>query len=185
MRKIAAILALLSTTSFAGEGNVLEQMNNCRQISDKLDRLICYDKLAESVQKVEVKVQQPKVVQVKETVVKPTTVKQEAVKKATPVVATDSKSVEEIKKKQTIDFGKKETEEKLVTKVYYEVAKVKKNAFGNKVIYFNNEQVWKQIESKYYRLTGGDKVYIEDGAFGSFWLGQDGRAKRIRVKRVK
>ena len=72
-----------------------------------------------------------------------------------------------------------------IEKLYMTIAKIKKDPYGAMIITFDNDQVWKQTQTRRYRLKTGNKIYIERGALGSFMLGQDETNNQIRVKRIK
>lgn len=187
------LLSLVSVTALADKE--AEALKKCSQITDRLDRLICYDNLAQKSnadKKTEKAVTKP-AVKPEANVVKENAAKAPKVAPKKIVVKSEEKTpaveptTEQTKAKQTREFGIKEKkkEEELVTKVFYTVEKLKKDPYGRYKIYFSNKQEWKQAESGYYRLKTGDRVSIEKGSLGSFWLGQENKKKRIKVKRVK
>ncbi|GIU41110.1 hypothetical protein TUM4438_04110 [Shewanella sairae] len=152
----------ISTTANA---SLESQLSQCAAIKDKLDRLICYDNLSSSLDS-----------QAKTSV----TTEAIAVAASTATVAsTVESSIED-------NFGKvKKAEEDEVSKIYLEVNKVTKDPYGALKITFNNGQVWKQTDSRSYRIKAEQKVFIEKAALGSFMLGTDDRNTTIRVKRLK
>lgn len=167
---ISAACLLLSTQAFA---SVETQLTQCAAISDKLDRLICYDNLAASVGQVAI---QP-VVPVTPAAQAKATAAPAAV--AAPVAAV---SVEE-------QFGnenkiKREQVEE-IDKLYFEVASVKQDPYGRLKLTFTNGQQWKQSESRRFKVKAGQTVFIERAALGSFLMGMDDRNTTIRVKRIK
>lgn len=151
---IPASLILLSASAHAASAT--NTLHDCRQISDKLERLVCYDNLADAQQ-----------------------VNPQA--QATPVVTAPA--VVASKPEQTFGVTPKPIEK--VDKIELTINKVKKNPYGALRLYFDNGQVWKQTDTRSFRLKSGDKVYIERAALGSFLLGIDGRNTTIRVKRVE
>ena len=166
---ISAVCLLLSTQAFA---SVETQLTQCAAISDKLDRLICYDKLAATVG------QTSSQSQVAPTPSTPAAPVQPAVV-AAPVAAVsvvDQFGNENKAKKQKVDE---------IDKLYFEVASVDKDPYGRLKITFNNGQQWKQTESRRYNVKAGETVFIERAALGSFLLGMDDRNSTIRVKRIK
>ncbi|WP_299805350.1 hypothetical protein [uncultured Shewanella sp.] len=163
-------LALLTTASLmlssAAHASIETQLTKCASIGDKLERLICYDKLSSSLSSnTAIPKQQP----VTETVT--------VAASTAAVVSTDSSHA---------DFGKvKKAEAEEVSKIYLDVSKVSKDPYGAMKIHFSNGQVWKQTDSRSFRLKAEQTVYIEKAALGSFMLGSDDRNTTIRVKRVK
>jgi hypothetical protein len=158
----AATLVLLSAPAFASTET---QLAGCAAVSDKLDRLICYDNLAANVTSVS------------------------ASTAAAPVAVATNKNETFGLKKATVkkeDFGlikKADVEE--IEKLYFTVAELDKDAYGSLTITLNNAQVWKQSGSQRFKLKTGQKIFIERAALGSFLLGSDDRNATIRVKRLK
>ncbi|QFU21150.1 hypothetical protein FM038_002645 [Shewanella eurypsychrophilus] len=172
---ITAAAILVSAQASAG----LEQgLATCSAKADKLDRLICYDTLAGSVKSA------PKVTS-DATAISVTSVA--AVSKAQTVTATGTTVPANIED----EFGragiKKDQEEadKEINKIYLDVDSIKKDVYGSLKISFTNGQVWKQSDSKRFKLAAGQTVYIEKGAFGAFYLGVKERNSTIKVKRLK
>ncbi|MGE6648732.1 hypothetical protein ACQKE0_05580 [Shewanella colwelliana] len=161
--------------TFQASANIEQQLAACAGKSDKLDRLVCYDNLAQSVKQVS------PVTQVAAPVSKPAPVSSQAPTAAvvaTPVVATAPQSAED-------NFGKVYKEEKEeIDKLYLTVKSVSKDPRGTLKISFENGQVWKQNDSRRFKIKAGETVYIETGALGSFLLGRDDSNSTIRVKRL-
>lgn len=174
---ITAAVILVSTNVNAG---VEQELLACAMKSDKLDRLVCFDALAETVKTSQSMTSAASVA----PVVAAATVPAVAASQPTPATpttlpATLSKSAED-------EFGGNfKAEEKSLEKLYMEVASVKKDPYGALKISFSNGQVWKQSDSRRYKLKAGETVYVEKAALGSFVLGTDTRNATIRVKRIK
>lgn len=162
---IAASSLVITAQAQAG----LEQnLAQCATITDKLDRLICYDNLAASA---------------KNLTTTPTPV---AV--AVPAAAAASTPPANAMTSQTAEeqFGSiKKAEADEIEKIYLTVKSIDKDAYDALKISFENGQIWKQSDSKRYKLKVGEKVYIEKGAFSSFFLGTESKNSTIRVKRIK
>ncbi|MCL1078468.1 hypothetical protein D5R81_11090 [Parashewanella spongiae] len=156
MRYGWSILAsiLFSTQSLAG---VEQELQQCATINDKLERLICYDKLA----------------------ARPST----AVN-SVPSADTFGQSKSKVEA-QKDDFGQTKPKKDALERVELTIKKIKKHPYGNLIITFENGQVWKQTSVGKYRLKVGNKVFIKKGALGSFLLGTADRNTTIRVKRTK
>ncbi|MCG9730330.1 type VI secretion protein [Shewanella sp. Isolate13] len=155
---------MLSSSAYA---SIETQLAKCASIEDKLERLICYDNLAQSLQP-------------NSTVTKPLPATE------TVTVATSSTAVVSTTGSSQDEFGKvKKSEDEEINKIYLNVSKVSKDAYGALKIQFTNGQVWKQTDGRSYRLKADQTVYIEKAALGSFMLGLDDRNTTIRVKRLK
>lgn len=160
---IAIPTLLISLQASAG---IEQQLANCSGIVDKLDRLICYDNLAANNSNPNAN--QP----IQASVSKPAPAPQ------APVVAGAGAAAEE-------SFGKIYKEEPAqITKIDMTVKSVSKDAYGALKISFENGQVWKQNDSRRFKLKEGETVYIEKGALGSFMLGKESINTTIRVKRL-
>lgn len=161
----AAILILLSTHAYASTES---QLALCSVVTDKLERLICYDTLASTA----------------------TNTTQALPAKAAMIATPALASKETFGLKKTVvlkeDFGliKKASVEE-ITKLYFTVASIDKDAYDALRITLDNGQVWKQKGSQRFKLKKDQKVFIERGALGSFLLGSDDRNSTIRVKRLK
>ncbi|MFB2660695.1 hypothetical protein [Shewanella mangrovisoli] len=165
---LAMTLILVSAQTYA---STEQQLTECSAIPDKLDRLICYDNLAASIQGANAE----------------TSVKAIApVAVAVPTSAAVSTTVASTAKVEN-DFGiaPKPVQEDVVDKIYLDVESIAEDPYGALKITFTNGQVWKQTESRKFSLKVGDKVYIEKAALGSFLMGTESRNAKVRVKRLK
>ncbi|TKB56096.1 hypothetical protein [Ferrimonas aestuarii] len=134
-------------------------MANCQKFEDKLDRLLCFDELAGK---------QPQAVAVVAPVSKPA-----------PTPAAQTASAED-------RFGMPKVEaEDEAQSLSATVSKVKFDAYDRFIITLDNGQVWKQAESRRYKIKPDYKVTIEKAALGSFLLIAEGRGGSTRVKRVQ
>ena len=164
MRKIwIPALVLISTSAFAG---VEQDLQQCSVISDKLDRLICYDSLAAGVRPAA------------------------PAKQATPEQDFGKNHVTEAPKvaaqaQTTETFGITKPVGKQLERIELVVSSVKKSPYGSITVTFTNGQVWKQTDTRRFKLKPEQKVFVKKGALGSFLMGTEGRNTTIRVKRVK
>ncbi|WP_133405732.1 hypothetical protein [Parashewanella tropica] len=156
---LALAAIVFSAPSFA---SIEAKLSQCQNINDKLDRLICYDNLAKSVNSSSSHSSDSSPV-VRSNIVQPTV----------SVVAPED------------DFGRVKPKPDAIERLTLTVARVTKNPYGAMKISFTNNQTWKQIDSRRFRIKKGDTVYIKKGALGSFLLGMEGRNSTIRVKREK
>ncbi|GIU23967.1 type VI secretion protein [Shewanella schlegeliana] len=155
---------MLTNTAYA---SIETQLAKCSAIEDKLERLICYDALSKASQS-------------------HSTATKSLPKAETVAVAASSTAVVSTTSKPQDEFGKvKKSQDEELSKIYLDVSKVSKDPYGALKIQFSNGQVWKQTDSRSYRLKAGQSVYIEKAALGSFMLGIDDRNTTIRVKRLK
>jgi len=161
--------AVFSLQAHAG---LEQQLGQCATIKDKLDRLICYDKLAAGLGNGKSSVEAMPAV--------PAVIPTAPTAPAAPVVAAAPQVSPED------SFGaKQKAPDAELEKLYLTVASVGKDPYGMMKVEFTNGQVWKQTEGRKYKLEQGQSVFIEKGALGSFILGTDDRNATIRVKRLK
>ena len=79
----------------------------------------------------------------------------------------------------------KEYEKNQLNEVIFTIKSVTKNKRKQWLITFNNDQVWKQIEHEYIKLSAGDDVELTKGMFGAIYLRKIGNNKKIKVRRNK
>lgn len=174
-------LLALGLTSLSASASVEQGLAQCAAVQDKLDRLICYDKLAASVanQPVAATVTQPQAATPVAAVAAPVPVAPAPVS-AAPVapVSQAAPTVEE-------SFGKVKKTEAEPERIDLVISSVDTDAYNNLKISFTNGQVWKQTDGRKFKLKSGESVYIEKGALGAFYLGLESRNTTIRVKRLK
>ncbi|MBB1440448.1 hypothetical protein H5202_17555 [Shewanella sp. SG41-4] len=177
---IAAGIILMSANAYANT-NLGQQLSICAAKTDKTVRLTCYDELAANAKPSAQIITTAKTTEIAllETPKPPVTPSVVAPVAVAPVVASSQVlSVD--------DFGlQKKVIEDEVEKIYSEVISVKKDALGAFVITLSNGQVWKQSNSKYYKIKKGQRIFIETGALNSFLLGSDERNATTRVRRLK
>lgn len=159
LRWITAVAILVSANATAG---IEQQLSACAANTDKLDRLICYDALAQRV-----KTKGPATPPVAGA----------ATVAAVPV--TLPANIED-------EFGNLKKEKiDTVEKIYLEIASIKKDPYGALKLSFTNGQVWKQTDGRRFKVKVNQTVFIEKASLGSFMLGSDDRNTTIRVKRLK
>ncbi len=66
------------------------------------------------------------------------------------------------------------------------ISKIEKSSRGQRTLYLDNDQVWRQVgSSSQPRLKPGENVRIERGALGSFILRPGSSNRSMRVKRLR
>ncbi|EGT3626939.1 hypothetical protein FAP94_11145 [Morganella morganii] len=173
--RLTLMAAAIMLVSVQANASIEQQLTQCAATADKLDRLICYDKLAESVKGV--------TPALASTQVAPATVATVAVPTAVAVAATAPQAAAA---NIVDDFGMeaKRVQENTVDKIYLEVQSITEDPYGAIKVTFTNGQVWKQTDGRKFSLKQGEKVYIEKAALGSFLMGTDNRNAKARVKRL-
>ncbi|MCS6123876.1 hypothetical protein [Shewanella baltica] len=173
--RLTLMAAAIMLVSVQANASIEQQLTQCAATADKLDRLICYDKLAESVKGV--------TPALASTQVAPATVATVAAPTAVAVAATAPQAPAA---NIVDDFGMeaKRVQENTVDKIYLEVQSMTEDPYGAIKVTFTNGQVWKQTDGRKFNLKQGEKVYIEKAALGSFLMGTDERNAKARVKRL-
>lgn len=64
------------------------------------------------------------------------------------------------------------------------VTAVTKSSAGRLTITLENGQVWRQSDSKSFRISVGDAVVVRAKSLGSFMMSKEGSSRSIRVKRA-
>jgi hypothetical protein len=197
LSKCALLAIFVSPVSIAN--SLLDELAMCAKNTDSLQRLVCYDKLAndtkskppkqpqvslkdsilervDSTVQVAPKVQPDKVLAVSERPNTPAFVEP----RPAGVIANSVKQ-------QQASFGKEDVKrpEGIIKQLKAKVSKIQKAPYGELIITFENAQVWRQTDSIRFRLSADEMVIIERGALGSFFIGKENSNQRIRAKRVK
>lgn len=151
------IVSLLAITTHIAQAKSLpEQLRICSNISESSDRLNCYDRLV-------------------------------ATKPLNTQTKTDIKSKTVSTQPRNTDYFGQEHKLVKVTpdKINITILKTKKSLRGRLVITLNNGQEWHQTDSTSFRINKNTQTYIKKAALGSFVMGQEGRNKTMKVKRIK
>jgi hypothetical protein len=197
-----AAVTLILISPFAMSNTVLHELGICAKNGDSLQRLVCYDKLAEKTKGSQpipraVQLQDPVQFTTTESFDSPSVMEQKLSSKTELVKPeqvvgsqkdrpkTVFSQTNTISKQQAI-FGheRKEFNKDLINQIIAKIVKVKKNSYGNQIITLVNGQVWQQTGSTRLRLKKDQIVIIERGAMGSFFIGKENVNKRIRAKRI-
>ncbi|MCT8867810.1 MULTISPECIES: hypothetical protein [Shewanella] len=168
--------AVLLVSAQANAG-IEQQLTQCAGITDKLERLVCYDNLAASIQ----------VTTVTNNTTAPIAVAPVVTPAAAPAALATAAPVAAAATNVEDNFGMevKRVQENTTDKIYLDVESIAEDAYGALKITFTNGQVWKQTENRKFNLKVGEKVFIEKAALGSFLMGTESRNAKVRVKRLK
>ncbi len=168
--------AVLLVSAQANAG-IEQQLTQCAGITDKLERLVCYDNLAASIQ----------VTTVTNNTTAPIAVAPVVTPAAAPAAVATAAPVAAAATNVEDNFGMevKRVQENTTDKIYLDVESIAEDAYGALKITFTNGQVWKQTENRKFNLKVGEKVFIEKAALGSYLMGTESRNAKVRVKRLK
>ena len=157
-------------------------LQQCAAIEDSLQRLVCYDNLAEKQAKAQGKTKKQQHGQA---------VAEKARQKGEQMKDWNASADDKTEKKEVMErrFGmehKATQGSEGVDKLVVDVASRQQDPYGNWIIILSNGQVWKQTESVgYFRWDADDTYYIERGALNSFFFGREDATRRFRVTRVE
>ena len=181
-------LVLMALTTTANASEINSDLKNCTKLTDSLARLVCFDNLAEKVEKESASVKAEKQ---KEDVALAAgkTVTTDKVVAAAPIsVTTAPIPVIKSESEQIEEFGFehiKKPEDGNMESILLIVSSVRKTSKSRLIVAFENGQKWEQKDGKWLSLKVGDQAKIKKGAFGAIYLSKVGNNRNIRVKRLK
>ncbi|EKE84473.1 hypothetical protein [Idiomarina xiamenensis] len=160
-----ALLALMSVPA-AAQSVSQQQLATCAGIQNALQRLVCYDKLA-----------QGEGVDVAAAV---STNNNSSSNTNGPAQAQPQPSYEEEFGKEHRDYAKNRPD-----RLNVDISSYKQDPYGKWTITLSNGQVWKQSEtSSNFSFDEGASYFIERGVLNSFFLGRTDLNTRLRVRRI-
>ena len=139
------------------------KMAHCAQLLSGVDRLLCYDKIAQSLTTNTSRVESdPEITQLK--VASP------------PVNEIGSKYLS-----KGIDSSKP------TKNVFFQLLKIEKDKRGKTEFHFGNGQIWRQTEARYVREQKPLPMQVEiiHSVLGSFTLRLGNKGRLVKVKRIK
>ncbi|MCW8090871.1 hypothetical protein [Alteromonas sp. ASW11-130] len=170
--------AALVLSAHAQAETIEEALVKCSKVENSLERLVCFDKVVKDVKQysgLEAAItrgyQVPNAATRSDTSPRPAPRQPldivESAQSATPFGLVAKEKIEEI------------------DEITATVAKVEKAPRGKLIITMADGAIWRQTDSKNYRLKAGDIVQIERGMLGSFFLSKPDLNVRLKVKRTK
>lgn len=167
------VFTLAQITVFQAQAETLANaMEQCRQVSNSLKRLVCYDQLAQRAGGLE------------DSEV-PEIYRQRSVPGNAQANIGPSDVAQNPSSQSTFGLEKqiRRQQSSEVPEISMIVAKVKEAPHGHLIITMEDGQVWRQNDAERFIIKPGQRVTIERGIFGSFYMEYDGR--RTQVKRTK
>lgn len=149
----------------------------CSDEKNSLKRLVCYDQLSDSYKQYE-DVPQSTITRIQTTGNANSQADGSVYSNTVPQAQLDSE-------KEQLGLAQRISKEDREKKIYYTIKQSSVDVSGKLILTMDNGQVWYQTDTVSLILNENDKVYIERGALGSFFLSKDNARKRIRVKRRK
>jgi hypothetical protein len=175
--RLALLLSLSATPSAAEDETLL----GCRAIEGSEERLACYDRVVDRVNREiapGVPATEPRVSSSERPAAEPPS--SEAPEDRTLRERLFGRSASESATALRRTYGI-ETPNEIASKV----ADAKRMGDKTYQIALENGQVWRQVEAVHFVVKSGDTVEIEAGLAGSYYLRRNGAGRTIRVKRIQ
>ncbi len=165
------VLCVLQVFSVQAE-TVGEALEKCRSTDNSLKRLVCYDRVAKSLDQYQGVGEEVGTIQPMPRPRQPGAVN-----------APTASSPRDVASEFGLENKKKETY--ALDELALTITDISDNLRGKKVVTFSDGSVWQQTDNNYLKIEVGQTVTIERGFLGAFFLGVDGLNKRMKVKRLK
>ena len=179
-RALSLITMLCACSAFSANAETVgEALQKCRNTENSLKRLVCYDRVAKSLDQYDGANEQV-------GALKPFPVArpQGAAPSQQAVSPTATQSAPQ---SAASEFGlenrKKPTNQ--LEAVSLTITDISKSLRGKYVVTFSDGSVWQQTDENYVKIVVGQTVTIDRGFLGAFFLGVEGVSKRMKVKRLK
>ena len=173
-------LVPLSGLVNAQQSSIAEAIDHCSNENNSLKRLVCYDRLAKSMR------QYSGLNEAVSAVLPPKAIQRDSAPSLSgPAATVATPAARQPTSEEQFGLERKRAAEKAaaIDKLYAKVLKVAKGSRNLVVFTLDNGQIWRQSESSTFTAKAGDTIYVERGAFGSFYMGKDNSNRRAKVKR--
>lgn len=172
-RALSLITMLCAFGAFSAQAETVgEALQKCRSTDNSLKRLVCYDRLAKSLDQFD------GANELVGTVQPLPAIRQQGVAQA-PQTNTPADPASEF----GLENKKKPTSQ--LSEVSLTITDISKSLRGKYVVTFSDGSVWQQTDDTYLNIEVGQTVTIDRGFLGAFFMGVEGVNKRIKVKRLK
>lgn len=176
---VATLLCAFSSFNVFAE-SIGDALEKCRNTDDSLKRLICYDKVAKSLNQFDgVDAQVNQLSEYKMAKTNAGNSREQAPSKRPDLPAKPAKPANEFGLEHKRDLASEASE------ITVTISSFDKNSRDKHTITFSDGSIWRQTDDTYLKLQEGQVVSIERGLFGAFFLSVEGLNKRMKVKRVK
>ncbi|WP_026376439.1 hypothetical protein [Aestuariibacter salexigens] len=178
----SAILAIAMVSTTAAAKTLSDAIAECGRVENSLKRLVCYDQVVKDMQQysgldevvskgIPARPAAPAIANAQ------TAAPQAAVNSPAPTASTPENAED--------TFGKAIVRPDAdIERLYYEVADVDINRKKRATVTMTNGHIWRQTDSGSFRVREGERVYVERGAMGAFYLSKDDVNRRMRVVRA-
>jgi hypothetical protein len=179
-RALSLITMLCAFSAFSANAETVgEALQKCRNTENSLKRLVCYDRVAKSLDQYDGANEQV-------GALKPFPVARPQgaapSQQAVPPTATQS-APQSAASEFGLENRKKPTNQ--LEAVSLTITDISKSLRGKYVVTFSDGSVWQQTDENYVKIEVGQTVTIDRGFLGAFFLGVEGVSKRMKVKRLK
>lgn len=171
---LATLLCAFGAMNAQAE-SIGDAMEKCRNTDNSLKRLMCFDKVAKSLNQYD---------GVNAEIGQLQTYRGAANNsKATSPAAKPSRLTSQPENEFGLEHKRDLTKE--ASEILVSIKSLKKSLRDKYVISFSDGSVWQQTDDTYMKLKEGQPVAVERGLLGAFFLSVEGLNKRMKVKRVK
>ena len=172
---IAMLMSLLGLNK-AYSQSLHDAVEDCREIVDDTQRLACFDKMAKNVERY--------------THAAPIATTEKQGLKSEVALSRDVENApitQSMVEQPSVEFGLegRRDRENYIDEKSLIITSISQTVRGKNRFTFNDNSVWQQTDNKFLKLSVGQKVQIERGILGAFYLGVEGLNKRLKVKRLK
>ena len=158
-------IGLASLNAFASTNTALVNgLSSCMTLSNDEQRLVCFDKLAQS-----------------NITLSSTKVSDAVISQSEQDKSEAAKKIDEFSKEYLI----KKDEERGLDSITATISNVKQLIRGQWILDLENGQKWQQKDSARIKLKVGDSIRLQKGAMGAVYLFKEGSRRNIRVMRLK
>lgn len=177
---VVALTGLLSTGVYA-QNITHAELTKCASIEQNDTRLACFDRLMHTEQ---AQAASPRPPAPPQAAPQPPI---ESTAKAGAVAASQTPTAPVRKSEPVAEFGMEaqRQREQAVDEISATITQVAKDPRGKYIITLDNDMVWKQQDTDYFRPKKGDLATVERGALGVFYFAVESGNRRIKVKRLK
>lgn len=167
------LLSLSVVVGHAQAKTLADAVKECGQVQNSLKRLVCYDKVVNDMKQFD---------GLDALMSVPAPLPPSAV---TPRQQSNDNTKQQGRSAEQFGLPQQSQSEIVGDKMYATLTRIEYDPYKKAIFTLDSNQVWKQADGKSVSLDVNDKVYIEEGMLGAYYLSTDRLKKRIKVKRVK
>jgi|AntRauMinimDraft_4_1070384.scaffolds.fasta_scaffold00408_3 hypothetical protein len=182
LRTVTLVMLGFGLMSNATAGELVEELKSCSVITDDESRLKCLDKVIAQLPQGDIP---GEVLTSQSTDSEPQEEETSATVDASLALASEKSKDTQTSSRQEKRFGIENREKKeVIEKIHATIIRITERRFRDTTYQLDNGQTWVKKDGSRLKIREGDKVYIERGALGSFYLGKKDQNTRIKVDRL-